>query len=211
MTLTGIYGGSFNPIHKGHVQLAETLCQNGTVDEVWFLVSPRNPFKQSSTDLLNERDRLRLAQLATAGHPQLHVSDFEFNRPRPSYTADTLAALRKAYPDRQFALIIGADNWQSFRRWRKPDEILRHHRILVYPRPDFPVNEATLPPGVTLLSDVPLMDISSTQIRRSIACGEDASYGLDAAVWKEICRKKYYLPAASCDIEKQPGHTSGDR
>lgn len=192
MTLTGIYGGSFNPIHKGHVQLAETLCHKGVVNEIWFLVSPRNPFKQASKDLLDEHDRLSLARLATAGHPQLHVSDFEFSLPRPSYTVDTLAALRKAYPDRQFALIMGADNWQSFHRWRKPDDILRHHRILVYPRPEFPVDETALPPGVTLLSDVRLMDISSTQLRRSIARGEDASYGLDAAVWQEIQKKGYY-------------------
>ena len=192
MTLTGIYGGSFNPIHKGHVQLAEALCHKGVVNEIWFLVSPRNPFKQASKDLLDEHDRLSLARLATAGHPQLHVSDFEFSLPRPSYTVDTLAALRKAYPDRQFALIMGADNWQSFHRWRSPGEILRHHRILVYPRPDFPVDETALPPGVTLLSDVRLMDISSTQLRRSIARGEDASYGLDAAVWQEIQKKGYY-------------------
>lgn len=192
MTLTGIYGGSFNPIHKGHVQLAEALCHKGVVNEIWFLVSPRNPFKQASKDLLDEHDRLSLARLATAGHPQLHVSDFEFSLPRPSYTVDTLAALRKAYPDRQFALIMGADNWQSFHRWRKPDDILRHHRILVYPRPEFPVDETALPPGVTLLSDVRLMDISSTQLRRSIARGEDASYGLDAAVWQEIQKKGYY-------------------
>ncbi len=192
MTLTGIYGGSFNPIHKGHVQLAEALCHKGVVNEIWFLVSPRNPFKQASKDLLDEHDRLSLARLATAGHPQLHVSDFEFSLPRPSYTVDTLAALRKAYPDRQFALIMGADNWQSFHRWRSPGEILRHHRILVYPRPDFPVDETALPPGVTLLSDVRLMDISSTQLRCSIARGEDASYGLDAAVWQEIQKKGYY-------------------
>ncbi len=192
MTLTGIYGGSFNPIHKGHVQLAEALCHKGVVNEIWFLVSPRNPFKQASKDLLDEHDRLSLARLATAGHPQLHVSDFEFSLPRPSYTVDTLAALRKAYPDRQFALIMGADNWQSFHRWRKPDDILRHHRILVYPRPEFPVDETALPPGVTLLSDVRLMDISSTQLRCSIARGEDASYGLDAAVWQEIQKKGYY-------------------
>ena len=192
MTLTGIYGGSFNPIHKGHVQLAEALCHKGVVNEIWFLVSPRNPFKQASKDLLDEHDRLSLARLATAGHPQLHVSDFEFSLPRPSYTVDTLAVLRKAYPDRQFALIMGADNWQSFHRWRKPDDILRHHRILVYPRPEFPVDETALPPGVTLLSDVRLMDISSTQLRRSIARGEDASYGLDAAVWQEIQKKGYY-------------------
>ena len=111
MTETGIYGGSFNPIHRGHVELAERLCRDEGLDELWFMVSPQNPFKKSSPDLLNENIRLELARMAVREHPCLKVSDFEFRLPRPSYTADTLAALRQAYPDRLFTLVIGADNW----------------------------------------------------------------------------------------------------
>ena len=192
MTQTGIYGGSFNPIHKGHVELGDLLCRNEELDEIWFMVSPQNPFKKADPELLDENVRLELARMAVRSHPRLKACDFEFRLPRPSFTADTLAALREAYQSRHFVLIIGADNWLSFASWRRPDEILRHHRILVYPRPEFPVDETALPPGVTLLSDVRLMDISSTQLRCSIARGEDASYGLDAAVWQEIQKKGYY-------------------
>lgn len=191
MTETGIYGGSFNPIHNGHTQLAERLCQDYGLDEMWLLVSPRNPLKQEVTDLLDEEARLSLARLAVRRHPCLKVSDFEFRLPRPSYTAHTLEALRKAYPDRRFTLVIGADNWLSFNRWKSPDEILRHHRILIYPRPGYPVDAATLPSGVCL-ADTPLIDISSTELRRIIASSGDASYGLAPEVWNEIRRKKYY-------------------
>ena len=145
MTETGIYGGSFNPIHRGHVELAERLCRDEGLDELWFMVSPQNPFKKSSPDLLNENIRLELARMAVREHPCLKVSDFEFRLPRPSYTADTLAALRQAYPDRLFTLVIGADNWLAFKDWKKPDEILSHHRILVYPRPGYAVEAASLP------------------------------------------------------------------
>ena len=168
MTETGIYGGSFNPIHRGHVELAERLCRDEGLDELWFMVSPQNPFKKSSPDLLNENIRLELARMAVREHPCLKVSDFEFRLPRPSYTADTLAALRQAYPDRLFTLVIGADNWLAFKDWKKPDEILSHHRILVYPRPGYAVEAASLPPGVKL-TDTPLIDISSTELRRLIS------------------------------------------
>ena len=154
MTETGIYGGSFNPIHRGHVELAERLCRDEGLDELWFMVSPQNP----------------------------------------SYTADTLAALRQAYPDRLFTLVIGADNWLAFKDWKKPDEILSHHRILVYPRPGYPVQTASLPSGVRL-TETPLIDISSTELRRLISQGEDASYGLDEAVWQEIRKRGYYRKA----------------
>ena len=135
-----------------------------------------------------------LARMAVREHPCLKVSDFEFRLPRPSYTADTLAALRQAYPDRLFTLVIGADNWLAFKDWKKPDEILSHHRILVYPRPGYAVEAASLPPGVKL-TDTPLIDISSTEIRRLISQGGDASYGLDEAVWQEIRKKGYYRKA----------------
>lgn len=192
MKETGIYGGSFNPIHKGHVQLAEILCRDGHLDELWFLISPCNPFKQASPDLLDKEKRLALARIAIQGHPQLRVSDFEFHLPRPSYTVDTLAALRQAYPDHRFTLIIGADNWLVFDRWKNPEEILRHHRILIYPRPSYPVDAATLPQGVSLVQ-TPLIDISSTAIRQCIRQGGNASCALNQGVWEEICRKEYYL------------------
>lgn len=195
MTETGIYGGSFNPIHNGHTTLAELLCEAGQLDELWFLVSPCNPLKKEQTDLLDENARLALAHLAVRNHPKLKVSDFEFSFPRPSYTVDTLAALRQSFPDRRFTLIIGADNWLAFDRWKSPEEILHHHRILIYPRRGYPVNVSSLPCGVTLV-DTPLIDLSSTDIRRCIAEGKDASFGLDEAVWEEIQNKGYYRSKA---------------
>ncbi len=195
MTETGIYGGSFNPIHKGHVELAEVLCRNEGLDELWFMVSPRNPFKDSAPDLLDENARLELARIAVRGHPRLKVSDFEFRLPRPSYTADTLAALRRDCPDRNFTLVIGADNWMTFHGWKNPDEILRRHRVLVYPRPGYPIDAASLPSGVRL-ADTPLIPLSSTEIRRAISQGKDASYGLDEHVWREIRKRKYYFPSS---------------
>ena len=191
MIETGLYGGSFNPIHKGHIRLAEYLCQSGKVDELWFLVSPQNPFKQSAHDLLPEEQRLELTELAVKSRPQLKACDFEFHLPRPSYMVYTLKAIREAYPERKFTLIIGADNWQSFSYWKDPDEILRHHRIIIYPRKNYPVNADTLPENVILV-DTPLINISSTELRHCIANGGDASYGLEKAVWEKIKKERYY-------------------
>ena len=187
----GIYGGSFNPIHQGHLALGRWLVRHGCVDELWFMVSPHNPLKPAAS-LLDDRARLRLARLAAGRSKGLRVSDFEHHLPRPSFMVDTLAALRKEYPEREFALIIGADNWLDFPRWHQPDDILRHHRIIVYPRPGYPLDAASLPPSVTLVA-TPLLDISSTQIRHAIAT--DPAYngaGLHPRVWKEIQARGYY-------------------
>lgn len=198
--IVGLYGGSFNPIHDGHVALGQWLYTHGMVDELWFLVSPQNPFKPAS-GLLDDAIRLRLAQLAIepteytlSNHDSspLRVSDFECHLPRPSYMVHTLEALRKAYPELDFVLVIGADNWQRFPQWYHAEEIIRHHRILIYPRLGFPIDETSLLDGVTLVN-TPLLDISSTKIRDSIA--NDPTYnglGLPARVWDEIKAKGYY-------------------
>lgn len=192
MIRTGIYGGSFNPVHIGHIALAEWLCRHGELEELWFLVSPQNPLKVQAGDLLDEKNRLELAQIAVKDHPRLKVSDFEFHLPRPSYTVDTLSSLRAAYPGHEFVLVIGADNWLVFDRWKAPEEILRHHRIIIYPRPGYDIDPATLPQGVSMVN-TPLFPVSSTEIRQRIACREDASSLLPAAVWKEILDKGYYI------------------
>lgn len=194
MTTTGIYGGSFNPIHRGHTQLAEQLCREGRVDELWFLISPQNPLKRQA-DLLPDRVRLELARQAVQESRQMRVSDFEFRLPRPSFMADTLAALRQTYPERRFVLVIGADNWLSFDRWHRPEEIRRNHLIIVYPRPGYPLAAGDLPEGVTL-ADTPLLDISSTELREAIRRGTyRGDDRLHPAVWKEIQEKGYYREA----------------
>lgn len=195
----GIYGGSFNPIHRGHTQLATWLIRQGIVDELWLLVSPLNPLKEHPDELLPDAVRLRLAKLAIrdetcSGH--IRVSDFEMHLPRPSYTATTLRELRRSYPMYQFSLIIGADNWLNFDHWYHPNEILAHHPLFVYPRPGFPLDAKQLPHGVCYLSQAPIYDISSSQLRQAIAHPQamlDPSQHLSTSVWAEIKDKKLYV------------------
>lgn len=185
---TALYGGTFNPIHLGHLRLGEALVREGLVEELWFLVSPQNPFKVNQ-ELLDDEERLRLAQLAVEGREGLHVSDAEFRMPRPSYMVHTLEALRREHPDREFILVIGADNWERFPQWYESEEILRHHRLIILPRPGYTLED--LPDNVTV-AHTPLLNISSTDIRRQIASGHYRGKGLPRAVWNEIRRKGLY-------------------
>lgn len=185
---TGLYGGTFNPIHIGHTQLSQALLDAHLVDEMWLLVSPQNPFKKSQK-LLDDDARLQMAKLAVRGIPNLMVSDYEFHLPRPSYMVNTLAHLRQDFPEREFVLIIGADNWERFPMWYKSEEILAHHRLIVYPRPGFELKD--IPADVTI-ADTPLIDISSTEIRAQIKDPDYHGEGLSPAVWKEIKKKGYY-------------------
>ena len=188
---TALFGGSFNPIHTGHIALGQWLVQHHYVDEIWFLVSPQNPLKPAS-GLLDDQARLRLARLAIGRKRRLRVSDFEFHLPRPSYMVHTLEQLRATYPERDFVLIIGADNWQRFPQWYHSEEILRHHRLIIYPRPGYSIDPASLPEGSKVV-ETPLLDISSTQIREAIAHDPDYDgQGLTPAVWREIQKQHYY-------------------
>jgi len=160
-----IYGGTFNPIHIGHTSLAQSLVEKQIVDEVWLMVSPQNPHKEA--DAAPYEDRLAMAQLATQGMEGIRVSDFERNLPIPSYTYTTLTLLSEQYPQHQFYLVIGADNWANFPRWYHATDILCTYPILIYPRPNHPVDLTTAPKGssVTII-ETPLYDISSTDIRQ---------------------------------------------
>lgn len=187
--LTGIFGGSFNPIHTGHISLARELLQQLRLDEIWFVVSPLNPFKAEVTDLLDDDIRLMMARKALEGDPHLMASDYEFHLPKPSYTWNTLQHLSTDYPDRRFVLIIGADNWQKFDRWAHHDYILAHYPIAVYPREGYPVSQADLPAGVTLV-DTPLYRLSSTEIRQRIAHHQDIT-GLVPQQIEALVQKLY--------------------
>ena len=187
---TGIYGGSFNPIHVGHVCLAKALADSGLVDEMWLVVSPQNPFKVDE-HLLDDEKRLHLARLAVADVPGVEVCDREFYLPRPSYMYNTLQALSSEYPDREFVLVIGADNWERFPNWYRSQDILSDYRVIIYPRPGYALQD--VPQGV-VIADTPLLDISSTEIRHRIAF--DPNYdgeGLCPVVWEEIKREGLYF------------------
>lgn len=178
----GIYGGSFNPIHKGHTELAASIVQQSLVDELWLLVSPMNPLKQDTNNDIEEYEhRLNMARLATENIEGVKVSDFERHLPLPSYTITTLDELHKAYPEHEFVLIIGADNWDRFPRWYHAQEIIETYSILVYRRPGCEIDEASLPPSVQVV-ETPLYDISSTQIRESVRQGHIMNHWLNEKV-----------------------------
>lgn len=167
----GIFGGSFDPIHYGHINLAKYVLDHTDLDEVWLMVSPLNPLKPQGYVATDEQ-RLEMARIAVADIPGVNVSDFEFSLPIPSYTYNTLKKLKEAYPDIDFRLIIGGDNWAHFDRWRNPQEILSEFGVIIYPRPGEKLETSlhsslsTLPsPLFTFLIDVPLMPVSSTQLR----------------------------------------------
>ena len=183
----GIFSGSFNPIHVGHLALANYLCEFGGLDELWFLVTPRNPFKVGQ-DLLPDALRLELVQLAVEGYPKFRASDFEFHLSQPSYTIHTFDRLKKVYPQHTFHLIIGSDNWHSFSRWYQSERLLAENPILIYPRSGYPVDVSSLPPRVRLV-DSPVLEISSTFIRESIEAGKDVRYFLHPRVYERLMQK----------------------
>lgn len=168
---TGIYGGSFNPIHNGHIAIARAMTTRAGLDEVWLVVSPQNPLKPAGSLLADEK-RLLMALTAVSAIPGVTATDYEFHLPRPSYMWNTLQSLSRDFPDRDFTLLIGADNWAVFHRWFRADDIIAHYPIAIYPRTGYPIDTASLPPNVKLI-DTGLYDISSTQVRELIARGGD--------------------------------------
>lgn len=161
MKIIGIFGGSFNPIHTGHIALAQAVQKQCGLDEVWVMVSPQNPLKRNDSDLLEDSLRYKMAQKALEGVEGVKACDYEFHLPKPSYTWNTLQNLSKDYPAHIFVLLIGGDNWARFERWRHWKDILRHYNVIVYPRAPY---SGTI--------DVPLLDVSSTEIRCRVKAGE---------------------------------------
>lgn len=187
----GIYGGSFNPIHKGHTSLASAILTQGLVDELWLMVSPLNPLKQGHEGEIAEYGhRVRMAEIAAEGVKGLRVSDFESRLPLPSYMYNTLDRLRHEYERKEFVLVIGADNWRNFHRWYRAEDILKEYGVLVYRRPGFEMDEEELPESVKVV-DTDLYDVSSTQIRETIRNGESAEEWLEKGVSAYI--EKYGL------------------
>lgn len=188
---TGIFSGSFNPVHMGHLMLANYISAFTSVEEIWFVVSPQSPLKKAD-DLLDDDIRLEMVRLALQDYDQLIPSDVEFHMPRPSYTIDTLDALTQAYPDRRFSLIIGSDNWLVFDRWKEYERLIRDYRILIYPR--LGVN-AVIPEQYRKTIqpvNAPVLEISSTFIRHSIRDGKNIRAFLPPAVYSYIKQNRLY-------------------
>ena len=177
---TGIYSGSFNPIHIGHLALANWLCEYTELDELWFLVTPHNPLKEKS-DLMDDQLRLKLVQRAIADYPKFKASDFEFSLPQPTYSVYTLQTLEQAYPNREFYFIMGADNWKYISRWYKYETILSNYPIFVYPRKGFEIEIPESYPHIKK-EDAPLIEISSTFIRQAWKEGKDIRFFLPEAI-----------------------------
>ena len=179
---TALLGGTFNPLHNGHIAIARSVLEQGLADEVWMLVTPCNPWKKDQ-DLPDDRLRYEMVAQAVKDMKGIHASDYEFKLDKPSYTANTLRHISADYPDRKFILTIGADNWVKFNEWRESDFILANYPIIVYPRKGYPIEN--LPQNITLL-DCPLMDISSTQIRQMVKDGLSINENVPASVARTI-------------------------
>lgn len=186
----GLYFGSFNPVHTGHLIIANHIKEQAELGQVWFVVSPQNPLKPSVA-LLNEFHRLALVQLAIDDEPGLKASDIEFRLPRPSYTADTLAYLQEKYPQHEFSVIMGSDSFQNLFKWKNPDYILKHHTIYVYRRPGIEVGEIPSTGNVIVLN-APLLEISATHIRNNIKNGKSIRFLVPDKVKDEIEKNGYY-------------------
>lgn len=186
----GLFFGSFNPIHVGHLIIAKQVVIDAGLDEVWFVLSPRNPFKKKSS-LLDERHRLYMVNLAVEDDYDLRASHVEFRLPRPSYTVDTLAYLGEEYPDTAFSLIMGSDNLATLPRWKNHEAILDRADVLVYPRPGREAGELAAHPRIRLL-DLPLLLISSSYIRERIRAGKSVRYLVTEPVYRHLNEMGFY-------------------
>lgn len=186
-----VYSGSFNPIHNGHIALAEYLIDRQIVDEVWVIITPQNPLKPSNT-LINDNLRLQMARLALEGRKGIVVSDVEIHLPKPSYTIDTLRFLQSQYPLYSFCLLIGQDNVTIFDKWKSYRQILQDFRVLVYPRNGATTTEQLKYPEMQLLTDAPTVDISSTDIRNRVKSGLPITGLLPDAVAEFITEHRLY-------------------
>lgn len=179
---TGLFFGSFNPIHVGHLIIANYMATQTDLREVWMVVSPHNPLKHKQS-LARDYDRLHLVQIAVAENPLLKASDIEFSLPKPSYTIDTLIYLKEKYPNRDFVLIMGSDNLATLEKWKNYDILLRDYALYVYLRPGFDPGPLASHPAVRLFDDVPLMLLSSSYIRECLRQGKSVKYLVSEPVY----------------------------
>jgi nicotinate-nucleotide adenylyltransferase len=185
----GLYFGSFNPIHIGHLNVANHILNETGVEKIWFIVSPQNPFKENKS-LLNEYDRLHLVRLAVQEDTRIKSSDIEFNLPKPSYTSNTLIFLAEKYPDHDFSIIMGSDSYQNLDKWKNFETIVNNYEILVYKRRNHEIKKVFGKEPIIL--DAPLIEISASQLRENIKMGKSIRYLVPEIVREEIETRKFY-------------------
>ncbi|MDY6800112.1 MAG: nicotinate (nicotinamide) nucleotide adenylyltransferase [Bacteroidota bacterium] len=187
---TGLFFGSFNPIHIGHLAIANYMLEFGNIDEIWLIVSPHNPLKKEET-LMDENERLKMVEMALNNDLKIKPSAIEFNLPRPSYTIDTLNYLSGKYPNKQYKIILGTDNFKSIHQWKNYNEILTNYDILVYPRAGYDIGGYENYPNISLV-DAPLMEISSSFIRKSLKNKKNVKYFLPYGIYDYINKNHLY-------------------
>jgi nicotinate-nucleotide adenylyltransferase len=186
----GLFFGSFNPVHVGHMIIANYMVEHSDLEEVWIVVSPHNPLKEKKS-LANDYDRLHLVQLAIGENPNIKASSIEFNLPKPSYTIDTMAYLKEEYPDTPFVLLMGGDNLENLHKWKNYELLLRDYEIYVYKRPSYGPSKYKKHPKVRIY-EAPQMNISATFIRRSLREGKSVQYLVPDAVFKYLESSNMY-------------------
>lgn len=184
MPKVGLFFGSFNPVHVGHMIIANFMATQTDLEEVWMVVSPHNPLKPKKT-LARDHDRLHLVRLAIGDNPKLKASDVEFGLPQPSYTVDTLSYLKEKYPNRQFSLIMGGDNLATLHKWKNYELLLRDHEIFVYQRPSHDLGDLQQHPSIKIV-EAPLMQISASYIRNCLKAGQSVQYLVPDAVYRYL-------------------------
>jgi nicotinate-nucleotide adenylyltransferase len=190
---TGLFFGSFNPIHIGHLIIGSHMVNFTDLKQVWFVVSPQNPLKNKS-DLLNDFKRLEMVRLAIGEDTQLMASDIEFELDKPSFTINTLLRLEEKYPDREWVLIMGSDTVNTLPKWKNYEQLVNNYEIYIYPRPEYPINKEIINSKMKLVNDVPLMQISASYIRKALKEKKNVKYLLPQNVYAHIDKWGYYQP-----------------
>lgn len=188
---TGLFFGSFNPVHIGHLIIASYMAEYTDLEQVWFIVSPQNPLKLRK-ELLNEYERLEMVRLAIEDDPELRASDIEFNLAKPSFTINTLLHLHEKYPGREWILIMGADTFKTLPKWKNYEELINNYGIYIYPRPGYELNENEITNKIKLVTGVPLMQISASFVREAIKLKKTYKYLLPDKVYKYIDKWGFY-------------------
>ncbi|WP_303922001.1 nicotinate (nicotinamide) nucleotide adenylyltransferase [Draconibacterium sediminis] len=187
----GLYFGSYNPIHIGHLAIANYMVEYTDIDQLWFVVSPHNPLKKKN-NLLDDYQRLELVHRAVEGDDRFRASNIEFSLPKPSYTVDTLAYLKEQHPNYHFKILMGSDNLENFHKWKNYETILGNYGIIVYPRPGFDPDKVLVEKNITMAKDAPLMEISSSFIRKAIKEGKDVRHFLPQKSWEYLEEMNFY-------------------